>query len=131
MQAREICAGAFPIAISIHFDEVEQSGWRPIFFRFVQHPCEGKRDLEKGPAIEAGEIDRGRLGPVINLQCEGAIRCSDHRLAHGRGPLSNGQGFPVLGFRADYELLETILPFENGADRQRHRATCVPAKRNR
>ena len=68
MEPRKIFARALTSAITIQLDVMKQPFRRPVFRRFVQHPRECERDLEKRPAIQGIEIDRWRFDAVVDLE---------------------------------------------------------------
>src|SRR5260370_30245734 len=68
MQTRKIFAGAFPAAIAVDFDVMQQTFRSPIRFRLAQHPGKAEGDFEKGPAIHSLKNHRSRLDPAIDFK---------------------------------------------------------------
>src|ERR1700730_2648585 len=118
MQTRKIIAGAFTAPVSIHLDEMQQTFWSPVRFRLVQHSSETERDLEKGPAVHALKVYRGRLDPVVDLKSEMFIAYPNQGLSYRRGPFPNRQRFPIPGFGLCDQSIELVLSFKDSAARQ-------------
>src|SRR5438552_1746883 len=110
MQTRKIFASALTAAIAILLDVRQHAFRRPVRFRFVQHPRETERDLEKRPAIHSVEIHRRQLDPVVDLQSEMLVARPYQSLSDRRSAFTNRQCFPVFRFSLCHQPIELVLP---------------------
>jgi hypothetical protein len=118
MEAGKIFAGALAAAISIQLDVMEQPFRRPIFLRLAEHARERERSFIKGPAIQPGEIYRGRFDPVIDLEGERFVTSADQRASDGSGPFADRERLPISFPGAVHEPIETVATFKDGAEGQ-------------
>src|SRR5262249_42739118 len=89
VQAREIFACALTAAIPVQLDVIKQAFGHPVRFGLVEHSCEPKRRLEKGPAIHPLKIHRWRLDSVINFESKMFVPRSNQCLSNCRGSFPN------------------------------------------
>ena len=113
MQAREIFACALTAAISVQLDVIKQALRRPVRFGLVQHSCEAKCRLEKGPAIHPLKIHRWRLDSVINFQSKMFVPRSNQCLPNCSGSFPNRQTLPVARFGFCNQTIELLLTLKN------------------
>ena len=118
MKTRKIFARANTAAVAIELDVMQKIFRAPIFFRLVQHSRKRERRFKKRPAIQSGEIHRGRFDSVIDLERVRFVARAEQRLAHRGRSLADRQRFPIILFRQRNQAIELRCAFEDGFERQ-------------